>query len=350
MPRAGSTPPASIVTPGGSALVAPAPVLSEAAFARLIAKASLETLDPLCRQLVGDSDIPRLRLVRGRLLTMYPAPQPLAVVLANADVLLSCQAPDAALTVLDRYGPAPGAEQVQWLVLQWRAANAALDHQRAALALERLAAEGYGRLETLSLPIQRGADGTVISRSALEVMAEHLEALGQRRTAGQLLLMSRQGDAAAATRLQQAIRLLADLPPQELDALLERALEQAAAAGAWSLVSELLTTQAALPASVSGSQRAIERQLRLSRRLDDAYGESRLRRQDPAAAARSLELEQRLRSPRAPGGHAADLPGPDEAGDGAAQPGPAPSPLAVPGAMTLSPAPAPSPVPSQSSP
>ena len=94
----------------------------------------------------------------------------------------------------------------------------------------------------------------------------------------------------------------------------------------WSVVSELLTTQAALPASVSGSQRAIERQLRLTRRLDDAYGEWRLRRQDPAAAARSLELKQQLRSPRAPGGHAADLPAPFSAPAASPSPEPAPGP------------------------
>ncbi|MCX5968786.1 MAG: hypothetical protein NTV57_14325 [Cyanobacteria bacterium] len=325
---ASSPPAAAIVSPVGLAPAAPTPVLSEAAFAKLIATASLETLEPLCRQLVEAEASTRLRLVRERLLALHPAPQPLAVVLANADVLLSCQAPAGALTVLDRYGPAPGAEQVQWLTLQWRAANAALDHARAALALERLAAERYGQLESLALPIQRRQDGSVITRSALEVMADHLEALGQRRTAGQLLLLSRQSDAGATGRLQQAIRLLADLPPQELDVLLERALEQAAAAGAWSVVSELLTTQAALPASVSGSQRAIERQLRLTRRLDDAYGEWRLRRQDPAAAARSLELKQQLRSPRAPGGHAADLPAPFSAP--AASPSPEPAPVPSP--------------------
>jgi len=364
---AGSNPlPAAIVTPASAAPAAPgtaplAPVLSDAAFAKLIATASLETLDPICRQLAEDNAIARLRLVRERLLTIHPAPQPLAVVLANADVLLSCQAPDAALTVLDRYGPAPGAEQVQWLTLQWRAANAALDHHRAALALERLAAERYGQLEALPLPIQRRPDGTVITRSALEVMADHLEALGQRRTAGQLLLLSRQSDAAAAARQQQAIRLLADLPPQELDALLERALEQAAAAGAWSLVSELLTTQAALPAAVSGSQRAIERQLRLTRRLDDAYGEWRLLRQDPASAARSLKLQQQLRSPRAPGGHAVDLPNPGAGGETTAAPAPSakqgqqqrqrpgPGP-ATPAAAALSPEPAPIPSPAPSPP
>ncbi|MEI7953202.1 MAG: hypothetical protein WCH37_11085, partial [Synechococcaceae cyanobacterium ELA182] len=133
------------------------------------------------------------------------------------------------------------------------------------------------------------------------------------------------------------------------------ALEQAAAAGAWSLVAELLTTQAALPAVVSGSQRAIERQLRLTRRLDDAYGEWRLRRQeDPGAAARSLELELKLRSPRAPGGHAADLPRPvaGAEADAAANPAPpaSPAPSAMPAACPLIPEPAPALTPAPSKP
>jgi hypothetical protein len=95
--------------------------------------------------------------------------------------------------------------------------------------------------------------------------------------------------------------MLRQLPAEEREALLESALEQAAAAGAWGLVAELLDAQAALP-----SQRAVERRLRLSPRIDDAYGEWRLRRQDPADAARSAELERQLRSPRDPGGHSAE--------------------------------------------
>ncbi|MEI6112898.1 MAG: hypothetical protein WCP63_14720, partial [Cyanobium sp. ELA712] len=43
--------------------------------------------------------------------------------------------------------------------------------------------------------------------------------------------------------------------------------------------------------------------LRLSPRIDDAYGEWLILRQDPAAAARSAELERLLRSPEAKGGH-----------------------------------------------
>jgi len=278
-------------------------LLSDKAFAELLRDGDLEQLDAACRQ-SADADLgERLRQLQQRLLTLHPAPQPLEVVLANADVLLSCRAPSEAMDVLNRFGPAAGAERVQWLQLQWRAAAAGLDHRRAALALERLRQESGTSLDAIALPLLRREDGTVISRSALELLALHLESRGFPKVGGELLVRARQGGLAGALRLQQAVGLLAELPAPQREALLEAALDQAAAAGAWGLVAELLDTQAALP-----SGRAVERRLRLSRRLDDAYGEWRWRREDPASAPRTRQLEIQLRSPRDPGGHAADLP------------------------------------------
>ncbi len=284
------------------------PLLNEAEFAALLRDGDLERLDAACRQSAEADQLERLRQLQQRLLALHPAPQPLEVVLANADVLLSCRAPSDAMDVLNRYGPAAGAERVQWLQLQWRAAAAGLDHRRAALALERLRKEGGSSLDGVALPLQRREDGTVISRSALELLVLHLESRGFPRVGGELLVRTRQGGLGGALRLQQAVALLAELPPSEREALLEAALEQAAAARAWGLVAELLDTQAALP-----SERAVARRLRLSGRIDDSYGEWRWRREDPAAAPRTRELEIRLRSPRDPGGHAADLPLPTPA-------------------------------------
>jgi hypothetical protein len=292
-----------IVAPAPTPAAAPLAPLSEAEFAARLASADLAGLDALCRRSLAEDDrlrLERLERLRQRLLAIDPAPQPLPVVLANADVLLSCQAPQAALEVLGRYGPGPGAGRVQWLLLQWRAATAALDHRRAALALERLSAADPATLQSLLLPIQRAEDGTVRSRPAVELLADHLEGRGLRRAAAELLLASGQGGVAGAERLQRAVRLFDGLPLAEREALLEAALEQAAAAGAWSLVTEILDEQTDLDPP---SARAIERRLRLSGRLDDAYGEWRLRRRDPAAAARSRQLETQLRSPRSPGGH-----------------------------------------------
>ncbi|MEA5390968.1 hypothetical protein VB738_06800 [Cyanobium gracile UHCC 0139] len=315
-----STPAAAEGSPSGPAETAagapePPPLLTDAEFADLLRDGDLEQLDAACRQSAEADQLERLRPLQQRLLTLHPAPQPLEVVLANADVLLSCRAPSEAMDVLNRFGPAAGAERVQWLQLQWRAAAAGLDHRRAALALERLRKESGTSLDAIALPLQRREDGTVISRPALELLALHLESRGFPRVGGELLVRARQGGLAGALRLQQAVGLLAELPASQREALLEAALEQAAALGAWGLVAELLDTQAALP-----SERAVARRLRLSGRIDDAYGEWRWRREDPAAAPRTRQLEIRLSSPRDPGGHAADLPVP------ATEPTPTPSP------------------------
>ena len=282
---------------------APAAPMSEADFAALLKLNDLDQLDAGCARVVQDDNPTRLRLLQNHLLALNPAPQSLPVLLANAEVLLTCRGPLAALRVLDRIGPGPGAARVQWLLMQWRAANAALDHRRAALALDRLTGGNPARLNGLALPIRRREDGTVVSRSAVEVLASHLEARGYPEAAGQLLLRLPAPGTLGARQLAHAVALLNGLPEGEREAILETALNQAAAVGAWSLVSELLDAQAALPTS-----QALERRLRLSPRLDDAYGEWLLLRGNPAAQGRARQLEERLRSPRAPGGHAAPSP------------------------------------------
>jgi hypothetical protein len=277
------------------------PPLSPEAFEQLLATEDLEQLARGCLQLVQYDDAERLHRLNDHLLALHPAPQPLPVILANADVLLRCQAPEAALTVLDRYGPGPGPGRTAWLLLQWRAADAALDHRRAALALERLrGTAGTAALDAVALPLEQKEDGTVISRSALELLAAHLESRGQPDRAGEILLTAPRAGQAGAERLQEVVRLLQGAPAEEREALLEAALDQAAAVGAWGLAAELLDLQITL----SSSPRALERRLRLSPRIDDAYGEWRLRRQDAGATDRSRELEGWLRSPRSPGGHA----------------------------------------------
>ena len=301
-PTAAPQPSAATGAPPPGAPVAP---MSEAAFAALLKLTDLDQLNAGCARVVQDDNPTRLRLLQDHLLALNPAPQTLPVLLANAEVLLTCRGPLGALRVLDRIGPGPGAARVQWLLMQWRAANAALDHRRAALALDRLTGGNPARLNGLALPIRRREDGTVVSRSAVEVLASHLEARGYPEAAGQLLLRQPAPGPLGAGQLAHAAALLNSLSEAEREAILETALNQAAAAGAWSLVSELLDAQAALPNS-----QALERRLRLSPRLDDAYGEWLLLRGNPAAQGRARQLEERLRSPQAPGGHAAPAPSP----------------------------------------
>jgi hypothetical protein len=183
--------------------------------------------------------------------------------------------------------------------------------------------------------MRRRDDGTVATRSALDELAEHLAARGLTREAAQVLLSSRLPGLPGAERLRLAAGWGAELTLEQREALLEQALDQAAALGAWGLVNDLLDDQLGLPVA-----RARERRIRLAPRLDDAYGEWRLRQDDPAAAARARELEGRLRSPRAPGGHAADLPDPF-----APPPPPGPPAAATPAAPPPSSAPSPAPRP-----
>ena len=268
--------------------------IEAAAFAALLRTGTLAELDVACAQVMALEDRPRLRQLQQRLLEVAPWPQSLDEVLANADVLIRCRAPQAALSVLDRYGPAAGPGRVQWLLMQWRAANSALDHRRAALALERLSANQPASLAAQTLPLQRRPDGTVVTRPTLDVLAGHLESRGFQQSAAALLLTAATPGRPRAERMQQAVALLKDLPPEQREELLETALNEAAAAGAWGLVTELLEAQAALPGS-----RGRERLLRLSPRLDDAYGEWRLRRWNPADP-RVQELERQLRAPDPP--------------------------------------------------
>lgn len=254
------------------------------------AEPSLEQLDQACSRRRQRGDLPGLRQLQRQLLLVRPAPQPLPVVLANADALLRCGAPDAALLVLNRFSPAPGPEQVQWTLLQWRAANAALDHRLAAEALRRLASAAGRSLEQLQVPVSQGTAGRWRTMAALDLLASHLDALGQRDQAAQLLLASRTPGVETAQRLSQAVSWSSSLPLESRLRWLELALEQAAAAGSWGLAAELLDQQLALLEDQPPALRrkVEERRRRLSRSIDDA-----------------VQLNPRaVRSPRDPGGHA----------------------------------------------
>lgn len=303
-------PPGSPVDPGAS---------PELALKSVLASNDLALLNRACLQAARADQVASLQQLRQRLLAVKPAPQPLAVVLTNAEALVSCRAPDDALSVLNRYGPAPGHERTLWLLAQWRAADAGLHHRLAAEALLRLAEGRLASLEGLALTLQVRRDGSRVTRPALDVLADHLVVLGQDQQAAAALLAGRPGGQQGAERLQRAAALLVGLALAERNQLLETALDQAAAAGAWGLAAELLRDQRALLlAAGANAQRPSERFLRLSRRVDDAYGEWQLGRpasggqspgrQDSQGLARQQQLEQQLRSPRESGGHAASRP------------------------------------------
>ena len=301
-------PPARVPPPGPSAPPTPGST-PEAQFQQQLRSADLQTLNLACQEAAGFNFTKRMQLLRQRLLNVAPAPQPLAVVLVNANALLSCKAPEAALTVLNRYGPKAGPERDQWLIQRWRAAQAGLHHQLAAESLQLLARGVNANLEAIALPLRLRDDGTLLTRPALDALADHLVALGRDPEAAAVLLSGRIPGQVAAERLQRAAALLAGLPVAERDQLLESALDQAAAACAWGLAASLLNDQwELLEASGASSERSRQRLRKLSQRVDDAYSEWQATRQDPQQGVRAAQLQQQLRSPRAPGGHATTKP------------------------------------------
>lgn len=313
---------AGLLIPLQIGLAAPPPAAAAPPPAVIAADDPHQVCGPLRRQ--GDG--PGLR-ERQQALTAALAPAPsLEDVLVVADQLLACAAPQAALDVLARVSPAAGEGRRRWLVMQWRAAQAGLHHHLAAQALTLLAGGEPQRLQDLLLPLGlSAATGRGDTRSALDLLADHLESLGRRHQAARVLLASSGPGTASAARWGRAVALADSLPLRERDEILELALEQAAAAGAWGLVASLLDQQLAAGVSDPASRQALDRRLRLAERIDDAYGEWLQRRQlsGPEHDSRNQELERLLRSPRQPGGHLQLAPpGPSPV----PAPGPSPSP------------------------
>ena len=263
--------------------LAPAPLppgaLSEDAFTELIETGTRQELVEGCERVITLGLDQRLRQLRQTLLTLNTETSSLAVVFADTRALLRCKAPDAALQVLERISPNVGPERQEWLLLQWRAASDGLDQRRAALALERLS-EGSAevldaQLLTLVEPQEPGE--LPIQRSALDVQADQLEAMGQERAAIELLLQEGQTAQLTAQRRQRAATLLAaEGEPEQAAEIAGAAVDAAASASAWGLSGALLDDQRRYQlaaADLQGAEQTNARRLRLSRRLADGMGE-----------------------------------------------------------------------------
>ena len=275
--------------------------MTQAAFEDVLLSRDVAELQQGCRVALTDGMHERLQLVRDRLLTLDPRPQSIDEVFATAKALMVCRSPESALLVLNRWSPSAGEERRRWLLMAWQAADAAQDHPRAALMLRRLVNGNLQALEGEEL-VEAGhgaAPSQLVKVNALERLAHHEASAGDHLSAAAVLLAGRETGAVAARRLGMAADLLAQEDPAQADALLELALDQAAADQAWSLAVDLLRLQLRLQLAAGGDGlRPRERLERLTFRLDDRYSLWTLQEGD-------VELDRSLRSPRAPGGHAA---------------------------------------------
>ncbi len=292
------------VEPAQAPAAAPAPVqpMAEADYRLVLENGDLTQLDAACRDAARFGLGPRMRDLRDRLMLVAPAPQPFAVVTANARALLACRAPGSARRVLTRYGPGPGPQRQEWLLLSWRAASVALDHEAAVLALRRLADGDLSRLEALQVEVGESDAGLRLTRSALDQLALHEAALGRLDRAAAVALSGQTPGLAAAERLALAARWLEALGQHDSSQLIESALDQAAAAEAWALAEELLRLQLQLERNAGGDgARPRARLERLATRVDDRYTLWQLLQdgaESPEQDRQRAELERQLRSPR----------------------------------------------------
>ena len=280
--------------------------MSVEAFETVLEEGGIPQLSEACADADRFGLQERLRLLRDRLMLVAPSPQPFDVVMANARALMVCRAPDSTQIVLSRFGPGPGFQRREWLLLSWQSASAALDQDRAVLALRRLADGDLTRLDRELLIVGQSEEGLPLTRSALDVLANHEWAAGRPEEAVTVLLAGRTPGVVASRRLGQVAEWLAPLDPDRSDLLLEAALDQAAAEQAWGLAEDLLRLQLRIALQQGGeADRPRERLRRLASRVDDRFTLLELEKISPDFDAQRLrELEDQLRSPRAAGGHA----------------------------------------------
>ncbi|MCB4407416.1 hypothetical protein [Synechococcus sp. MU1642] len=278
----------------GAVTAAPDPqVMREEPFQTALASMDVAETEQACLDpRIANSD-GRRQALRDRLLALHPVIDSLELVLANAEALMSCGAPEASAVVLNRYNPRAGNERRQWLVLRWRAAAAALDHRQAALALRRLVDGNLSALDAPLFPDQLLPD----QGNGLDQLALHEAALGRNAVAVEVQLLGDLKGLQGAKRLARAAQWLDADHFEQADQLLETALDQAAVAEAWGLAMDLLHQQLQLQVAAGGDgERPRQRMQRLATVLNDRYA---LQQLNPEA-----EPDPLLRSPRDPGGHA----------------------------------------------
>ncbi len=176
------------------------------------------------------------------------------------------------------------------------------------------------KLDGEQLVVGIDEQGIASTRSALDLLAAAQIASGQNEQAVISLLAGRTPGVVAARRLGLAAELLDAIEPERGASLIEAALDQAAAVQAWNHAEDLLRLQLRLELASGGSgDRPRERLKRLATRVDDRFTLMELEQDLQGVSVEQQQLlEQELRSPRDPGGHAAlgESPAPEAGGPG----------------------------------
>ena len=265
-----------------------------------MAKATFDQIKIACSDAVEFSSYQRLRDLSDQLMHSFEETDSFALGIAKAEALMSCKDPENAQNVLKKIDPATGLEQKVWSILFWKASNASMDHANASLALRRLSAGNIQSLDQELIIVGYRADGTALTRLALDLLAEHERLNGFCEEAAMVLLAGRKGGALGARRISQASQCLQALNVEKQKDLLELAIAEANSDEAFWLVGDILRLQLMLDLASGGndSQLIKKRLEQVAQENDDFYTQWELIRSDSARNNQGTFLPNQLPSPK----------------------------------------------------
>ena len=175
-----------------------------------------------------------------------------------------------------------------------------MDHKSASLALQELTQSKTQKSEEGDYEMIVGykEDGTSLTRSALELLANHQELSGEFNKAAQSLLLNSTSEPLSARRIAKAAQFLGSVDDDKRQNLLSKAIEIALADESWWMVEDLLKLQLLIDLDSDQDAGLVRRRLEaLSYDLDDQYTLWELIREDKSRKDEAKRLQDQLRSP-----------------------------------------------------
>ncbi len=274
--------------------------LSRISYQEILEQGDLSSLERACMDAAKFSLDSRLRELSNRLMDLSLRSQSFDERLVLAKALMRCKAPENAQKLLSSINfPQSSGKWREWLMLSWEAANGAIDHPGAALALKKLSNGTYSNLDNEKMIVGYEKDGSPITKSALDVLADHERYSGNLDAASKVLMAGRTGGSIGARRLALAAQLMKTLNQEKRRNLLGIALNNALEDKAWWLVEDILRLQLIYELAAGGDGKLLKQSLeRLSIELDDSYTLWEIIRDDPSRNAEVNALEKKLATPQ----------------------------------------------------
>ncbi len=294
------TPISSKTLVGGSGQIGQQSIpISSDSYENILKNGNLPQLNAACIDSAQFSMNSRLRELTRRLVEIAEPVQTSEFLMDKANAFLSCKDANSAQKLLSQNSPPEFMPKRRaWWILSWQAANSAMNHDEAALALRKLSNDNFAELEKVQLEVGDGEDGITLTRSALDMLAEHERSSGNWSSSAQVLMSGRTGGVVGARRIALASQLMENLDSDQRKTMFAKALDQAMSDKAWWLVEDILRLQLLWQISQEEDVKPLIRNIeRLAVDLDDSYTLLEILRKDYQRKEETVRLEDKLRAP-----------------------------------------------------